>query len=427
MKKKIFALTLAFIFVFSIIPFNSSAEQLSYAMSNLSEEAKMIKSGILGKEIRFSATDFKQALGVRNFKTVTILSLPNAEDGTLKYANVSVTEGQKISRSNLYLLKFVPASEEVTESSFTFSCDKCAGGASIVCELKLLDKINYEPTLQKTSNDEQNVSTQKNVSLFGRLSAVDPEGDELSFFVVKPTKNGTLTFTDAKYGDFKYTPKANFTGKDSFTYVVRDEYGNYSKTATVNIDVSKRRTEIVYKDMDDNSAYNAALTLAEKSIMLGEISGDGMYFYPEEKVSRGDFTVMVMKVAGIKVGTALENTSFDDNDKIPESIRTYISYAQRMRYVNGKFDGTGLYFDADAPITRAEAAVVINNILGATVPTSKPVFSDSDDIPTWAEGSVYALYTIGIMERTDRDVIGAREDVTRAQAAQMIYAMLNIK
>jgi hypothetical protein len=136
---------------------------------------------------------------------------------------------------------------------------------------------------------------------------------------------------------------------------------------------------------------------------------------------------MVMKAAGIKVGSVMQNTSFDDNDKIPESIRTYISYAQRMRYVNGKFDGTGLYFDADAPITRAEAAVVINNILGATVPTSKPVFSDSDDIPTWAEGSVYALYTIGIMQRTEGDVIGAREDVTRAQAAQMIYSMLNIK
>ena len=181
MKKKIFALTLAFIFIFSIIPFNSSAEQLSYAMNNLSEDAKMIKSGLLGKEIRFSATDFKQALGIRNFKTLTIVSLPKAEEGSLKYANVSVTEGQKISRSNLYLLKFVPASEEVTESSFTFSCDKCAGGASIVCELKLLDKINYEPTLQKTSRDEQNVSTQKNVSLFGRRSATDPEGDELSF------------------------------------------------------------------------------------------------------------------------------------------------------------------------------------------------------------------------------------------------------
>ncbi len=427
MKKKILALALVFIFVFCLVPFSASAEGLSYAMNNLSDDAKMIKSGLLGKEIRFSATDFKQALSIRNFKSVTILSLPNEEDGTLKYANVKVSEGQKISRSNLYLLKFVPANENVTESSFTFSCDEYVGGASIVCELKLLEKINYEPTLTKVSSDSQNVSTQKNVSLFGRLSAVDPEGDELSFFIIKTTKNGTVTFTDAKYGDFKYTPKVNFTGKDSFTYVVRDEYGNYSKTATVNIDVSKRKTEIVYRDLDDNSAYNAALVLAEENIMLGEISGDGMYFYPDEKVSRGDFVVMVMKAAGIKVGSVMQNTSFDDNDKIPESIRTYISYAQRMRYVNGKFDGTGLYFDADAPITRAEAAVVINNILGATVPTSKPVFSDSADIPAWAENSVYALYTIGIMERTDSGVIGAREDVTRAQAAQMIYSMIKIK
>lgn len=427
MTKKLFAFFMAVILVFCAVAFSTSAIEVSYAMNNLANDAKMIKSGLVGKEIKFSATDFKQALGIRNFSSVTIVSLPKSEEGVLKYANVRVNEGQTISRSNLYLLKFIPANETVTESSFTFACDKYVGGAAVVCELKLLEKINYEPTLTKNSNQSINVSTQKNVSLFGRLGAVDPEGDALTFFIVSPTKKGTITFTDTSYGDFKYTPAVNFTGKDKFSYVVRDAYGNYSEIATVNIEVSKRESKIVYTDMEDNSAYNAALVLANKNILLGEILGDGMYFFPDRTVSRGDFTVMVMKAAGITPDYSLKATSFDDNEKIPEPIVSYIATAQKMRIVNGKFDGNGLYFEADAPITRAEAAVIINNIINAAIPTYKPIFSDSEDIPSWAESSVCALYTIGVIDRTDDGIIGAGEYVTRAQTAEMLYAIMNLE
>ena len=109
MKKKLISLLLSLIFVFCAIPISSAGIEISYAMNNLSEDAKLIKSGLVGSDIKFCATDFKQALGIRNFSAVTIETLPNSEEGTLKYANVSVNEGQKISRSNLYLLKFTPA------------------------------------------------------------------------------------------------------------------------------------------------------------------------------------------------------------------------------------------------------------------------------------------------------------------------------
>ena len=426
MKKKIVSLFLSLLFVFCAIPISSSGIEISYAMNNLSDDAKLIKSGLVGSDIKFCATDFKQALGIRNFSAVTIETLPNSEEGTLKYANVSVNEGQKISRSNLYLLKFIPANDTVRKSSFTFSCDNYIGGAAVVCELNLLEKLNYEPTASGASGD-MDVSTQKNVSLYGRISAFDPEGDELTFFIVTPTKKGTITFTDASYGDFKYTPKNDFTGKDSFSYVVRDCYGNYSKINTVNISVNKRQTEIVYTDMEGNSAYNAALTLASKNIMLGEISGDGMYFYPERTVSRGEFTVMAMKALSISPDPLLKESSFDDNEKIPLSIRSYVATAQKMRFVNGKFDGNGLYFEADSAITRAEAAVIISNMLNEAESVSVPVFADSEEIPAWAENAIYTLYNIGIIDRTDKGAIDAMECITRAQAAEMIYALLSVK
>ncbi len=424
MNKKIFAFTLAVILTLCVLPIGSIAATVSTAVDVLADDAKMIKSGIVGSDVKFSAADFKQALGIRKFSSVTITSLPDETEGVLKYANVRVSAGQTISAKNVYLLKFVPASELVSESSFTFKCDDYVGGADVVCELKLLEKINYEPTISENAELMLTASTQKNVSLYGRVSATDPEGDALTYFIVTYPKNGTVSFSDRSYGDFKYTPALNYTGKDKFTYVVRDSYGNYSGVATVSITVSPRDTDIVYSDMHDNSAYNAALTLAGENIMLGQISGDGMYFYPDKTVSRGEFLVMVMKAAGIT--PVYSESSFDDNDSIPASIRPYVATAQNYRYINGKLSEAGLTFDADSPITRAEAAVMVNNILNLSEPSSVTVFADTEEIPSWAKSSVGALYSLGIIERTENGAIDAQSDLTRGQAAQMVYAVLNL-
>ena len=424
MNKKIFAISLAVILTLCAFPVGGNAESISPAIEVLAEEAEMIKSGLVGSDVKFSATDFKQALGVRKFSSVTITSLPSESEGVLKYANVRVSEGQKISAKNLYLLKFVPANNLVSESSFTFSCDDLVGGADVVCHVKLIEKVNYAPTISEKAQASLAASTQKNISLYGRASAVDPEGDALTYFIVSYPRHGTVSFTDKSYGDFKYVPNINYTGKDSFTYVVRDSYGNYSDTSTVNITVSARESGIVYSDMHDNSAYNAALTLAGENIMIGRISGDGLYFYPDEQVSRGEFLVMVMKAAGIS--PTFKESSFDDNSEIPASIRPYVATAQNCRYINGRLTKEGLVFDADSTITRAEAAVMVKNVLNLSEPVALVSFADTEEIPAWAKSAISALYSIGIFSRTDEGKIDAQGALTRAQAAQMVYSVLNI-
>jgi hypothetical protein len=284
--------------------------------------------------------------------------------------------------------------------------------------------VIYEPTLKENSETALTASTRQNISLYGRASAYDPEGDELKYFIVSYPQNGSVVFTDAQHGCFKYTPNINYTGKDKFTYVVRDSYGNFSHVASVKISVAEKDSDIVYTDMHDNSAYNAALTLAQEKIMLGQISGDGMYFYPDSTVSRGEFLVMVMKAAGI--APTYKESTFDDNESIPSSIRPYVATAQNYRYINGKLSKSGLTFDADSVITRAEAAVMVNNILNLSEPTMNTSFSDDEQIPAWAKGAVSALYSLGIMERTENGTMDAQSELTRGQAAQMVYAVLEL-
>ena len=84
-----------------------------------------------------------------------------------------------------------------------------------------------------------------------------------------------------------------------------------------------------------------------------------------------------------------------------------------------------LCFDADRPITRAEAAVILCRLLDVEEPDSSPTFADKDSIPVWARASVSALYELGIYTAEDGHT-EATATLTRADAAQMLYRTLKL-
>ena len=63
----------------------------------------------------------------------------------------------------------------------------------------------------------------------------DVDGDALTYTITTPLANGTLTPTGTP-GIYTYTPNANFTGPDSFTYTVSD--GTLTDTGTVSVTVT---------------------------------------------------------------------------------------------------------------------------------------------------------------------------------------------
>ena len=69
------------------------------------------------------------------------------------------------------------------------------------------------------------LTTYRDVAVSGTFSAVDPEGDPLTFRVTKNPARGAITFAEEGSARFTYTPYENKTGKDSFTYVAEDGGG----------------------------------------------------------------------------------------------------------------------------------------------------------------------------------------------------------
>jgi large repetitive protein len=85
---------------------------------------------------------------------------------------------------------------------------------------------NKSPTAQAGS-----VSTQEDTPVAITLSGGDPEGDPLTWHIDSKPANGTLSGTEP---NLVYTPKPNFNGVDSFSFVVSDGK-NTSKPAKVSI------------------------------------------------------------------------------------------------------------------------------------------------------------------------------------------------
>ena len=421
--KKLLTILLTTIILSSVVSTAAWAAtaDFGYGATVVASDVNMIKTGLLGKKLRFSDTDFKTALCLSDFESITVTKIPSSKEGTLYLGGRRVAEGRVISRRNLASLVFVPASGDVKECKFTFKVEGGAGGAEIECIMKFTDKINYAPTLSEESAVA--VSTQESVGVFGSLACEDPEGDALEYFVISYPERGRVELIDG--GErYCYTPESGFTGRDSFTYVARDEYGNYTKPISVKIRVNERMSSAVYADMDEREEYNAALAMTAMGIMNGRILGDGNYFMPDEEVSRAEFVAMAMKCAGIRSDSSATRTYFDDDAQIPTGLKGYIATAQRMGLVNGDFENGLLSFKPNEPITKYEAAKIMASLIDADTEGEESVFAEDMDLPVWARGGVVAMRSLGIFD--DRDSESAKESVTRANAAAYLYRMSKI-
>ncbi len=388
----------------------------------MASDVTIVKTALKGKKICFSDTDVKSALALADFDTITVTKLPSSTEGTLLLAGRRLGEGKTVKRKNIASLVFIPASSDVSEARFKITVDGFAGGAEIECILKFIDKVNYAPKADE-KDSACSLKTQEEISLFGKMAGSDPEGDALEYMVVSYPKSGYLRILDDG-SNYVYTPSDGYIGSDGFTYVVRDEYGNYSEPHSVKITVTKRMSEVVYADMTDKEEYNAAVAMTAMGVMDGRLLGDMRFFMPEETVSRAEFVAMAMKSVGIRQDSTLTASFFDDDGDIPRALVGYVATAQRIGYINGDFDGSLLTFRPNAPITKYEAAAIMAAIIGADNEGEESVFAEDVDAPIWARGSVSAMRAIGVFDEEEGTLSG---NVTRANAASYLYKLIDAR
>ena len=417
--KKLIVLWLLIAAVASMVAVNASA-YFGSGYTFVASEVKVIKTALHGQKLCFNDSDFKSAYAITDFKSLTVNTLPKSSEGTLLLAGRRVKEGQTVKRKNVAAMVFVPASADVDTVSFEYTLSYGGTQTVGVCEMKFIDKINYAPKVPEEKESSLTLTTQAEISVYGRLEGKDPEGDKLEYIIAAYPKNGALSITDKENGSYRYTPTDSFTGYDAFTYVLRDEYGNYSEPREVGIRIVERMGNEVYVDMMNRSEYNAAVAMSAMGIMSGKTVGDDKYFMPDDAVSKAEFVAMAMKAAGMKADSSLTHTFFDDNTDIPASLVRYVATAQRLGIIDGDYTEAGLVFEPNRGVTKNEAAKIMSAILGIKGSDEDGEYLENESISISARGSVAAMFTLGVFDGEIEDFTGT-DIVTRAEAAEYLY------
>ncbi|MBR4072203.1 MAG: S-layer homology domain-containing protein [Clostridia bacterium] len=403
--KKLLAILIASI-ITSTVSIGSNASILSPGMLILNEMDPMVMSGITNEPIAFSNEDFCKHTGVVYYDNLKITDLPDSSEGVLTVAGKELSEGEKISFGDCDRLVFSPA-DEVVSACFSFSIDD---NYSIKCNVKLAEDFNYSPTALSTLTA---IETFSGMSINGNMIASDPEGDPITYEITK-YPDGDIKF-NSKTGNFIYS--SNSTGKDSFSFVAKDDWGNYSKEAKVELTVASNTTGISFMDMANSNAYAAAVNMIDEGIMTATETNGEVFFEPDTTVSRLNFLISVMNVMGASNIPEISHTDFADDSDIPDDAKGYVYSAEKLGIINGtKNTNDEISFFPNNPITKAEASTIINNIVGHSA-RSKYYFEDT--VPTWAEESVSAMYELGIFT-TDEGYINASKNITKEETAQLL-------
>lgn len=377
------------------------------------------KNDVPGQLICFSPEDFTDRIRGKDILTgIRITALP--QSGTLRLAGEDVLTDDEIGIDRLGTLCFVPEIGQDTHTSFTFRpiFQRGGEGENVTVSLNVSRQENGAPVAVSRA-----FQTYSDLPLTGTLKALDPEGDACGFELVSQGKKGEARLED---GVFTYLPNGK-AGKDSFSFVAVDAYGNRSQPASVQVTLIKRaaRERFTYIDMKDNPAHFAAIRLREEGVFSGESIGANAFFEPEKPVTRAEFLVMAASIADLPLPTAAVSTGLADDGEIPVWAQSYVAAGLTGGVVRGVSDGKGnRVFQGNVPITRAEAAVLLDRALDLPNDGRELTVSDAGQIPQWAMRSVVNTASFGILPVFSDDTLRVRETVTREDAAVMLYQAL---
>lgn len=356
----------------------------------------------------FSSDDF--ATAEEPLAGICITQLPDPATGTVMLGNRVLRAGDILTAEQLTQMTFAPLrTQQDAQATVTYLpvyANRVEKSAAMTIGIR--GKEDKAPVATDSS-----LETYKNLPNEGMLSAEDPEGQTLTYTLMRQPKRGQVELLED--GRFTYTPKKNKVGVDSFTFTAVDPAGNVSREATVTIQILKPTDARQYTDTKETDCRFEAEWMRNTGLFVGEqVSGQDC-FYPEKAVSRGEFLAMAVKVLDIPVEDASYTGIPED---APNWMKPYLAAALRSGLTVGWPDTETGSFDVMAPITGAEAAVLLQNALDLTVTSqtleAEAMAEQEEEVPAWAAASLTVMNENGVE-------LDASQELTRSDVAQVLY------
>ncbi|MCW1886467.1 Ig-like domain-containing protein [Luteolibacter flavescens] len=175
-------------------------------------------------------------------------------------------------------LTYTPRSGFTGSDSFTYRANDGALNSAVATVSISVTDTNRAPQAYGKF-----VTMMKNKSAVVTLSGADADADALTFRIVTPPANGTLTGTAP---NFTYTPAAKWVGEDTLTYVVNDGKVD-SASATVRLKVKAKNTKPVATARTASANQNTA---AQIVVAGSDPDGDNLSFSVVKQPANGTVT-----------------------------------------------------------------------------------------------------------------------------------------
>ena len=330
---------------------------------------------------------------------VCILELP--ESGAVLLGQRVVRPGDILTAEQLETLTFQPARTETDTAAQVSYLPIYENRVEpqAVLTFSIRGREDKAPVAEDFS-----LETYKNIPNEGALKVKDPEGQAMTYTLVRQPRRGTVEIRED--GSFVYTPKKNKVGVDSFTFTATDPAGKVSREATVTVRILKPQEAAQYSDTVGLDCRFEAEWLRQTGIFTAEQMGTSQCFQPEKTVTRGQFLAMVTQLLELEVSEQPEYTALAE--QAPQWLRPYIAAAVRSGLVANWKLLTEEEWDTEAPITGSEAALILQNALDLPA-----VAAMAEEEASWEEMALAVMREQGIF----------LDDVpmTRAEAAKLLY------
>jgi Bacterial Ig domain len=259
--------------------------------------------------------------------------------------------------------------------------------------------VNEAPVAQGQSE-----STQEDTAKALVLAASDGDGDPLTYTIVSPPAHGTLSGAGANR---TYTPAANYSGADSFTFQVNDGTAD-SNVATVSLtvdpvnDAPSCPAQVLTVDEDTPGSKTPVCTDAEgQAITLqiveqpaegtAEVVGGELRFVPVPDVNGGDsFTYRGTDGALAGPAATVSVTVVPANDVPtcnPVTLTTQVNVAGSAPTACADVDGDSLTYEILTQPTHGTASVNLNEL--SYSPATDYTGTDTFTYRAW-DGTVFS-------------------------------------
>ena len=119
------------------------------------------------------------------------------------------------------------------------------------------------------------------------LNGSDLDNDSLSYNLVQQPQNGTLS---GSAPDLTYTPNANYSGADSFTFNAQDDYF-VSETVEITISLSAVNDAPIVNDGVFSTTENQSVVIILTSV---DVEGDDVSYVIVGAPSKGSLSVLLL-------------------------------------------------------------------------------------------------------------------------------------